>query len=343
MRAGARDFVGKIGIVGLKTELHGVEPGLAQFAGPRFVQTDAARDEICVKFCRARAVNEFGQIVPNERFTAGETDLQHAKLGRFTKHPAPFIRRQVSVTSRARRIGAVRAMKWTPIREFGEQRVGARRGHESSTSLRSCKSATISRTSAASVARSASYSSANAQAISLSGRPSQRVRISWAASFSSPMPSGKSSTLLPVAESICNRTPGARRGRASSAIGAGISMVNRVKHGPENVAFKFERADCGILQLARIAIFQSNRKRFAGIAPRLGDSAAKIIEVAWVDPGVELLETRQPRRHQIRRKKLCERRCDRDRPWLHARKVHVGIDGKADPRQKMPIFQQFIA
>ena len=60
MRAGARDFVAQLGIVRLKTELHGVEPGLAQFAGPRFVQTDTARDEICVKFCLARAANEFG-------------------------------------------------------------------------------------------------------------------------------------------------------------------------------------------------------------------------------------------------------------------------------------------
>src|SRR3984893_17677835 len=179
--------------------------------------------------------------------------------------------------------------------------------------------------------------------MSLSARPSQRARISWAVSFSSTIPSGKSSTLLPVAQSICNRTPRASRGRASSAICAGISMVNRVKHGPENVAFKLERADCGILQPAPIAMFQSNRERFVGIAPRLRDSAAKIIEAARVDPSVELLETRQPRRHQIRRKKICERRGDRARPWLDARKVHVGIDGKADSRQQMPIFQQFIA
>src|SRR6266446_8154626 len=298
VRAGARDFVAKLGIVRLKTELHGVEPGPAQFAGPRFVQTDTARDEICVKFCLARAANEFGQIASNERFTAGETDLQHAKLGRFTKHAVPFIDRQFTGISRARRIGTVRTMKWTPIGEFGEQCVGARRGHKISTSLRRCKSARISRTSTASVARSASYSSANAQAMSLSARPSQRARISWAVSFSSTMPSGKSSTLLPVARSICNRTPRARRGRASSVICAGISMVNRVQHGPENVAFKLERADCGILQLAPIAMFQSNRERFVRIAPRLRDSAAKIIEAARVDPGVELLETRQPRRHQ---------------------------------------------
>src|ERR1700680_1345848 len=106
MRAGARDFIGKIGIVRLKTKLHGVEPGLAQFAGPRFVQTDTARDEVCVKFCLARAATKFG---------------------RFTKHAAPFIRRQVSVISRARRIGAVRTMKWTPIAEFSEQCIGPRR------------------------------------------------------------------------------------------------------------------------------------------------------------------------------------------------------------------------
>jgi len=120
-------------------------------------------------------------------------------------------------------------------------------------------------------------------------------------------------------------------------------MMNRVKHGPENIAFKFECADCGILQLAPIAMFQSNRERFAGIALRLGDSAAKIIEAAWVDPGVELLETRQPRRHQIRREKLRQRGCDRDRPWLRARKVHVGIDRETYSRLQMSIFQQFIA
>src|SRR4029077_16543436 len=126
MCAGARDFVTKLGIVRLKTELDGVEPGRAQFAGPRFVQTDTARNEIRVKFCLARAANEFGQVAPNERFTARETDLQHAKLSRFTKHAAPFIRRQLIVISRACRIGAVRTMKWTPIAEFGQQCVGAR-------------------------------------------------------------------------------------------------------------------------------------------------------------------------------------------------------------------------
>src|SRR5207253_279763 len=337
MRAGARDFVAQLGIVRLKTELHGVEPGPAQFAGPRFVQTDTARDEICVKPCLARAANEFGQIAPDERLTARETDLQHAKLGRFTKHAMPFIRRQFTVISRVRRIGAVRTMKWTPMAEFGEQCVGSRRRHEISTSLRRCKSARISRTSTASVSTSTSYSPANARAMSLSARPSQRARISWAVSFSSTMPSGKSSTLLPVARSICNRTPRASRGRASSAICAGISMVNRVQHGPENVAFKLKRADGGILQLARSGMFQSNRERFAGIAPRLRDSAPKIIEAARVDPGVELLEGREPRRHQIRRKKLGERRCDRDRPWLHSCKVHVGIDGKTHSRLHMSI------
>src|ERR1700730_17803790 len=261
MRAGARDFVAKIDIIRLKTELHRIEPGRSQFVCARFVQADAAGDEICVKFCLAGAVNEFGKVTPNERFTTGETDLQHAKLGRFAKHAAPFIRRQFAVTSRPRWIGAVRAMKWTSIGELGEQRVGARCAHKSSTSLRRCKSPTISRTSAASVARSISDCSAKAPAMLLRVRPSQRVRISCAVSFNSTMPSGKSSTLLPVVPSICNRTPRASRGRASSAISA-ISIVNRVKHGPEAVAFKLKRADGSILHLARIAMFGGDFKRF---------------------------------------------------------------------------------
>src|SRR6266581_3930129 len=174
----AGDFIGKVDMVGLKTQLHRIETGVAQFTRAIRIQTDTACNQIRVKSRFARALNQFGQIAPRERLASGETDLQHAKSGGFANHAAPLLGRQLTVISHPRRIRAVRAVERTTISYLGEERVWARRIHASLTSLRRCRSARVSRTSAASISRSASYSRANPSTISLRGRPSQRVTIS---------------------------------------------------------------------------------------------------------------------------------------------------------------------
>src|SRR5438046_10667650 len=95
------------------------------------------------------------------------------------------------------------------------------------------------------------------------------------------MPSGKSKTLLPVAESFCNRTPFARRGCAASAI-FGIGMVNRIEDGPEHVAFKLECPHGLALELRCVAIFHRDRERIIRIQMCLSDPAADIIKAAQV-------------------------------------------------------------
>src|SRR5205809_1668470 len=166
---------------------------------------------------------------------------------------------------------------------------GYRRGdHMSSISLRRRKSDRVSRTSAASAATSESYSSANARTISLNVRPLQRERISCAVSFNSTMPSGKSKTLLPVAESVCSRTPFARRGWATSAISIGI--MNGIEHGPEHIAFKLKSAHGLALELGCVAIFQRDGERFVGVALSLCGATSEIIKPAPIDPRIKFLE-----------------------------------------------------
>src|SRR5438132_7830334 len=179
------------------------------------------------------------------------------------------------------------------------------RVHLSSMSLRFCKSARVSRTLAASAATSESYSSANAHTISFNVRPSQRARISCAVSFNSTMPSGKSKTLLPVAESLCNRTPFARRGCAASAI-SGIGMMDRIEDGPEHVAFKLECLHGLSLELRCVAVFQRNRERFMRIPLCLSDPAAEIVQPTRIDPRVKFFKGRKSCPHQIRSEKLGE-------------------------------------
>ena len=83
--------------------------------------------------------------------------------------------------------------------------------------------------------------------------------------------------------------------------------MNCVEHGPEDIAFELERAHGFPLKLGRVAIFQGNRERLVGIAPRLRDSAAKIVKSARINPPIEFFEGCKPGGHQIRRKKFGQR------------------------------------
>src|SRR5205814_1075405 len=118
--------------------------------------------------------------------------------------------------------------------------------------------------------------------------------------------------------------------------------MNRVEYGPEDIAFELERADGFSLKLECVAIFHGNRERLVGIAPRLRDSAAKIVQPARIKPLIEFFEGCKPVRHQIWRKKFGQRRRDGDRPRLTTREVHVCIHCKAYSGQQMSIIQQLV-
>src|SRR6266404_108279 len=89
--ASASDFIPKIGLIRLKTQLHGIEARVAQLVRAIFIQTYATRDEVGVKVCLSRAANEFCQIMPDKRFASGKTNLQYAESGGFANYAAPFV------------------------------------------------------------------------------------------------------------------------------------------------------------------------------------------------------------------------------------------------------------
>jgi len=78
--------------------------------------------------------------------------------------------------------------------------------------------------------------------ISLNLRPSQREEFRARSRSIRRCPPGKQ-TLLPVIESLCNRTRSqGTAGQASGIVTLAIGVMNGIEHGPEHIAFKLERA-----------------------------------------------------------------------------------------------------
>jgi hypothetical protein len=93
MGMSASDFIRKIGLIRLKTQLQGIEARVAQLVRAILIQTYATRDEVGVKVCLSRAANEVCQIMPDKRFAPGKTNLQYAETCGFANHAAPFVGR----------------------------------------------------------------------------------------------------------------------------------------------------------------------------------------------------------------------------------------------------------
>src|SRR2546430_6443196 len=66
MRTSPGDFISKICVVRLKTQLDRVQARIAQSAQTIVIQTDAAGDEVRVKVCLACCANQIGQVTPGE-------------------------------------------------------------------------------------------------------------------------------------------------------------------------------------------------------------------------------------------------------------------------------------
>ena len=82
-------------VIGLKTDLRGIESGVSQFARAAFIKAHAAGDEVRVKPRRARFGDQLGQIPPQQRFASGKSDLHHAERCGFAEHTPPFGGRKV--------------------------------------------------------------------------------------------------------------------------------------------------------------------------------------------------------------------------------------------------------
>ena len=57
-------------------------------------------------------------------------------------------------------------------------------------------------------------------------------------------------------------------------------MMDRLEHGPEDIAFELERTLSFGLELGRVAMLQCYGERFVGVAPRLSNASPEIIETA---------------------------------------------------------------
>ena len=153
MRTSPGDFISKICVVRLKTQLDRVQARIAQSAQTIVIQTDAAGDEVRVKVCLACCANQIGQVTPGEWFASRKTNLQYTKVSCFTNYAFPFVGGKFGCSVRcpqriwfggvsagdsglysigacySNRIGTVRAMQRAPIRNLGEQSVWAGIGH----------------------------------------------------------------------------------------------------------------------------------------------------------------------------------------------------------------------
>ena len=92
--------------------LFGAAPGQSQRAG----------DQIGVHAQFVGFAHQLDQVAAQQRFPAGQVQLQHAQLLGFDQHPQPFLGAQlVAVVGQVQGVGAVRAGQRTPVGELGQQ------------------------------------------------------------------------------------------------------------------------------------------------------------------------------------------------------------------------------
>jgi hypothetical protein len=120
VRSRACDHIGKIDIVGLKTQLDRIETCVPQFKRTFLVQSDTARDQIGVKTSLARRDHKISEIAPNERLAAGKTDLEHAKRSCLANDANPLSGREIRLFAETRGIRAIGTMERTLVSDFRE-------------------------------------------------------------------------------------------------------------------------------------------------------------------------------------------------------------------------------
>src|SRR4029077_482911 len=74
-----------------------IQSSLAQRMHAIVIQTNAAGDEVRIKLCLTRRMNQFDEIAAGKWFASGKTDLQNAKRGCITNDALPFFRRELTI------------------------------------------------------------------------------------------------------------------------------------------------------------------------------------------------------------------------------------------------------
>src|SRR5262245_36979251 len=77
-------------LIRLKTDLHTVQSSLFEIPCPLASQAHSAGNQVCVQSRGSGGGNELGEISSLERFTAGKTNVQDAKVCCFSKHTFPL-------------------------------------------------------------------------------------------------------------------------------------------------------------------------------------------------------------------------------------------------------------
>ena len=106
----------------LEAQLNMVEPGVHQLRQPRLRNSQAGGDEVGIKAGLPSARNQLFQIGACRRLASGQVQMKHAKTARLLKHADPFCGRKFRLRrDQLQRIGAINAVQWAPMRDFGDQ------------------------------------------------------------------------------------------------------------------------------------------------------------------------------------------------------------------------------
>ena len=117
------DAVGDDGLIALKADLHMAQPGIGQRLEFFLGQQHGRGDEVGVQPDVAGVLHQFDQILARGRLAAGEMNLQHADLGELGQNLFPFLGGEFGAAAlQFDRIGAIRALQRTAMRQFGQHR-----------------------------------------------------------------------------------------------------------------------------------------------------------------------------------------------------------------------------
>ena len=85
-------------------------------------EAERGGDERLIEAQRVRVCDQLLEIAANERLAAGEPELQRTELARLREDALPVIGRQLGLrTCEIDRVGTVRAVQRTAVRELREQ------------------------------------------------------------------------------------------------------------------------------------------------------------------------------------------------------------------------------
>jgi hypothetical protein len=99
------------------------QPGIGQRLEFFLRQQHGRGDQIGIEPDVAGVLHEFDQVLARGRLAAGKMDLQHADFGKFSQNLFPFLGGEFGAAAlQFDRIGAIRTLQRTAMRQFSEHR-----------------------------------------------------------------------------------------------------------------------------------------------------------------------------------------------------------------------------